>query len=236
MKLPFLISVPHAGLSIPNEIKSIVTLTPAQIRDDSDDQAAQIYSVKDVVADYISTPVARAIVDLNRQPDDFSTDGVIKTHTCQMKPVYSIPPDNQMIKKLLDLYYYPYHHRLRQLVQSKEKKIIMGLDCHTMQGTSPKISPRPGTPRPYVCLSNAGYTCPQHWIQLMAECFKEYFGPSVTINDPFKGGYITRTHGREMPWMQVEISRAPFVSVAEKKAGFINSISQWVEKRGQVYS
>ncbi|MDE0211589.1 MAG: N-formylglutamate amidohydrolase, partial [Boseongicola sp.] len=50
------------------------------------------------------------------------------------------------------------------------------------------------------------------WIMALKSCFEELLGPNVTINDPFSGGYITRRHSTEMPWLQLELSRAPFLS------------------------
>ena len=43
MKLPFLVSVPHAGLQIPQEVQDICILTPEDIYADSDSGAAEIY-------------------------------------------------------------------------------------------------------------------------------------------------------------------------------------------------
>ena len=35
----------------------------------------------------------------------------------------------------------------------------------------------------------------------------------VTINDPFAGGYITRTYGNNpVPWVQVEMNRSLYLS------------------------
>ena len=67
MKLPFLVSVPHAGLHVPREIQDICLLTPEEIYDDSDGGAAEIYfELEKYVEAFISSNVARAIVDLNR--------------------------------------------------------------------------------------------------------------------------------------------------------------------------
>ena len=83
MNLPFLVSVPHAGLSIPPEVKDICILTEDQIYVDSDCGAAEIYyELEKFVEAFISSDIARAIVDLNRAADDFRKDGIIKTHTC----------------------------------------------------------------------------------------------------------------------------------------------------------
>ena len=82
MSLPLLLSVPHAGVEVPAEAEAHCILTPAQIAADGDEGAAEIYALADKVEGHITTHVARAIVDLNRAPDDFGPDGVVKTRTC----------------------------------------------------------------------------------------------------------------------------------------------------------
>lgn len=73
MKLPFLISVPHSGHHIPQEVQDICILTPEQIYEDSDWGAAEIYfALEKYVEAFIYSDVARAIVDLNRAADDFT--------------------------------------------------------------------------------------------------------------------------------------------------------------------
>jgi hypothetical protein len=47
--------------------------------------------------------------------------------------------------------------------------------------------------------------------------FQRLLGDHVRMNDPFRGGYITRVHAEEMPWVQLELSRAPFLSNPEKR-------------------
>jgi formiminoglutamase len=82
MKLPLIVSVPHAGLTVPEEVRSYCVLTPKQILADCDEGAAEIYNLKSEAAAYITTSVARAIVDMNRAENDRGRDGIVKTHTC----------------------------------------------------------------------------------------------------------------------------------------------------------
>ena len=88
MKLPVLLSVPHGGLEVPSEVAHICALTPKEIAEDGDEGARELYDLENHVAGFVDTDVARAIIDLNRAEDDFSKDGVIKTHTCWDVPVY----------------------------------------------------------------------------------------------------------------------------------------------------
>ena len=61
----------------------------------------------------------------------------------------------------------------------------------------------------------------------------EQIGRHVTINDPFSGGYITRNHSAEMPWLQLEMSRAPFLSDAEKNQLVRTALTRLVARIGK---
>ncbi len=206
------------------EAEPFCILTPREIVEDGDEGAAGIYDFPGDVAEFLTTGIARAIIDLNRAEDDRRQDGVVKTHTCWDVPVYDPFPPDDVIAQLLHRYYRPYHRRLTALAASG---VRLGLDCHTMAAHGPPVGPDPGAERPWVCLSNAGGTCPAHWIEGLRESFAAEFGPRVTVNVPFRGGYITRTHAREMPWIQLELSRSPTMSNAEKQAATLGALRSW---------
>ena len=57
---------------------------------------------------------------------------------------------------------------------------------------------------------NARTTCPADWIRQLAMCFRKVFNLNsgeVRLNDPFRGGYITKTHSKQKSWIQIEINR-----------------------------
>ena len=84
MTLPFLVSVPHAGLSVPPEVEGLCILEEQDIIEDGDEGAAEIYyPLKDQVTAFVFTDIARAIVDMNRREDDRTKDGVVKTSEVQ---------------------------------------------------------------------------------------------------------------------------------------------------------
>lgn len=223
--LPLLVSVPHAGLRVPAEIESLCALTPAEIADDGDGGASEIYDIETEVGAFVTTDIARAIVDMNRPRNDRRPDGVVKTHTCWNVPVWHRPLSAQEADDLLDAYHAPYHERLTELGLSGEW--FAGIDCHTMAAAGPPVGPDPGTERPWVCLSNGDGTCPQDWIESLRECFQGQLSGPVTINDPFRGGYITRAHSAEMPWIQIELSRAPFMPNEDKRQVVLAALRRW---------
>ncbi len=222
MTLPFLISVPHGGLWVPPEVEDLCILTPEQVAKDGDEGAAKIYAFADQVAAHVTAKVARAIVDPNRAPNDFSKDGVIKTHTCWNKPIYrrALPPETR--RTLLERYWRPYH---AELSRRADHGVILGVDCHTMAAQAPPVSPDSGAQRPPLCLSNGdGTTCPPKVFAQVAQAFEKAFAFPVSRNTPFRGGYIIHAHAHEVPWVQLELSRAPFASPSEKRAAILAAL------------
>jgi formiminoglutamase len=223
MKPPLLISVPHAGLLVPEIVRSDCVLSKKDIVEDGDEGAAEVYDFADEVAQYVTTDVARAVLDMNRPEDDRGADGVVKTHTCWNVPVYRGPLSEDKVEELLETYYRPYHGAL----ESPEKGVVLGIDCHTMAAVGPPIGPGPGIERPAICLSNADGTCPREWIGSLADCLERSFGEKVSINHPFKGGYIIRRHSDKLPWAQLELSRAPFAGNREKRRLLLEALGEW---------
>lgn len=227
MTLPLLLSVPHAGLTVPPEVAGICMLNEEDIVKDGDEGAAEIYlSMEEHVNALVTTDIARAIVDMNRAEDDRRKDGVVKTHTCWDVPIYRETLSDDLIEKLLERYHRPYHQNLDDFAES----VIAGIDCHTMAANGPPVGPDPGRTRPFVCLSNEDGTCPQVWLVSLAEIVEKILGAPIAINDPFKGEYIIRYHSRKIPWFQIELSRAPFLSNKEKGAVILESLKQWLKR------
>ena len=167
MKLPFFISVPHAGKRMVPELKELCILRQEDILADYDEGADFIYfALQDQVAGFCTTDISRSLIDVNRSPDEIGGNGVIKSHTCWNVPVYKNFPDNTLIKGVLERYYYPYHEKLTAAAATG--LIRLGIDCHTMAAVGPPVGPDPGRKRPLICLSNRDGTCPDEWIYSLA--------------------------------------------------------------------
>ncbi len=230
MKRPILISVPHAGLRVPNEVQSLCILTEQEVIDDGDVGAAQIYfSLREEVGAFVTTDVARAIVDINRAEDDRRKDGIVKTHTCWDVPIYREPLSDELVEQLIDRYHRPYHRRLSELGRSGSFRFAV--DCHTMAAKGPPVGPDPGVERPLICLGNGrGVTCPDAEMERMAKCLDEAFGAPIAMNEPFAGGYNVRAHHEDLPWIQLEMSRTPEFSNEEKSKRVTAALLKWAEQ------
>jgi len=218
-RLPVLLSIPHSGTWVPEEVESRVCLTRSDLFDDTDAFSREIYDLDSRVVEVVGTEIARAFIDLNRAPNDLppkNPDGVVKTLTCYEKPIYhqGRELDSKLTVTLLRRYYHPYHLRIREVV--RRPGVTLALDCHSMASEGPAISPDTGLKRPMVCLGNRnGRSCDRETTEKLADCFRKAFALTVRqvrINYPFAGGFITRTYGNKpLPWIQVEINRALYL-------------------------
>jgi len=222
--LPLLLSVPHAGVDVPTEVAPYAILPSAEIARDGDEGAREIWwPLRDAVTAFVTTEVGRAFLDMNRAEDDRRKDGVVKTHTCWEVPIYRAPLPEPIVQALLERHHRPYHRRLAEAGPG----VQCGIDGHTMAAVGPPVGPDPGRERPALCLSHGDGTCPDAWIESLAGCLRESFERPVAINDPFRGGYITRHHARERPWIQIEVSRAPWIPNAEKSLRLRRGLAAW---------
>lgn len=221
INLPVLLSIPHGGTKKPPELKGHLCISEKDLFDDIDPFVIDIYDLGNKVKKVVKTHIARTFVDLNRSPHEMppeNPDGLIKSSTCYQKPIYikGREPDDSLRSLLMERYYYPYHKIILQSVNELDLQLC--LDCHSMASSAPNISPDGNEKkRPLFCLSNQdGKTCSNEMISHLAECIsKSYFidRQDISINDPFQGGYITKTYGNNpIPWIQVEMNRKLYLT------------------------
>ncbi len=215
-RLPILLSIPHGGTKKPPELENYVCISDHDLFDDTDPFVVEIYDIGDLVQKVIKTDIARAFVDLNRSLQDLppkNPDGLIKSMTCYQKPIYinGKEPDEILQKKLISLYYTPYHKQIQKALSDLELQLC--LDCHSMATFAPNISPDGNKKkRPKFCISNQdNKTSSKEMLELLANCVAEEYEidrNEISLNDPFKGGHITKTYGNNpYPWIQIEMSR-----------------------------
>ena len=236
MREPILVSIPHGGWKVAEEIRDIWALSEKDAFHDGDPVTSRIYDFVDQVSVQLVMEYYRAVIDLNRAPDDIAPqnpDGVVKSHTCYSVEVYrpGCQPDEDLKQTLLERYYHSYHRALGEAIARDD--VRLGVDCHSMAAVSPPIEQDAGTPRPLICLGNLGdatgevcepfnrITCPPEMIRFVAdECTRAFQHEDVdieapaaaTMNVPFNGGYITRQMGgRGVPFVQIEMSRALYL-------------------------
>jgi len=235
MSFPCLISIPHGGVNVPPEVKGLFLLTQEDILRDGDPFTGELYDLP--AASVIRMDIARAVVDVNRAPDDLpphNPDGVVKSHTCYGKKVYREPLTGELIRLLLEKFYIPYHNRIREALEGNN--VLLAFDCHSM---APYPPPGAGnrSRRPAFCLGdNHGKACRREVTELLARCLREVFDlpeREIALNRPFAGGYITRTYGGKPKfWIQIEIRRDLYMDWdnLRKREDFLKSTREKIGK------
>ena len=229
--LPILVSVPHGGIVAPSETLGHCLLDERDFAIDGDTWARELYALRDDVIGYVDTPTPRAIVDMNRSPyGGPGPDAITKMVTIQGKQVWrdQSGPPRSLAYQLISGHHWKYHQALDRLSRILPG-VQLGVDCHTMLAVGPEGAPDPGQRRPMICIGNRGggdarsasepTTAPAELVFGLRDALQAAFRHEdvdvgeISINAPFKGGYICRRHGQygPIPWLQLELSRALYL-------------------------
>ena len=208
MRLPFVISVPHASFQIPEDIRDCMALTQREILESTDLGAREVFTQLPVRVALWSR-WSRLVADLNRDFRQRDAKGVVPEVDYYGRDIYSEDgrPEENEVERRLKAYYWPYHNRLKEAVENPEIKALF--DCHSLVRIGPSGAPDPLRWRKDIVLGNNGnprgepdpslgdITCPAEALQMMKEVFIDA-GFSVSVNQPYSGGFITTHYGLEL--------------------------------------
>lgn len=201
---PLLISTPHAGSYIPDDIAAKMT-NIGQHSIDSDWHVHKLYKfAENMGVSILSATHSRYVVDLNRPHDDQNlypgqdTTGLAPTDSFAKDDLYldqkSLPSD-QETKARVELYWRPYHEKLQKTLQQIKQKHGYALlwDAHSIRSEVPRFFE--GT-LPDMNLGTAsGSSCAQELANNLIAVAGEQNQYSHVLNGRFKGGHITRNYG-----------------------------------------
>jgi N-formylglutamate deformylase len=205
MNYPFILSLPHCSKEIPKEIQPCLALNNKEIAESTDRGVLEIFGSLPA-NNIIFAHWNRLVVDLNRSPDRRGAKGVVPQVDYHGRFVYhpECIPNEEEIKRRLSTYYWSFHQSLADSLKETDSMALF--DCHSLNGTGPEEAPDPGKRRKDIILGNHGddsgninparhnLTCPPETLQLIKMAF-EKSGFSVSLNDPYPGGFITKFHG-----------------------------------------
>jgi N-formylglutamate deformylase len=201
--LPMLLSMPHVGTDIPDEIAD--TLAPcARALADTDWHLARLYDFAESLG--VSTLAARwsrYVIDLNRPPEDtnlypgMDTTGLCPVDTFGRESLYlpGAEPGPVEVERRLERYWRPYHEQLRA-----ELDRLLALHGRVLLWDAHSIASR--VPRffegrlPDLNFGTAeGKSCDPGMEQAIVGVARAHGQFSIAVNGRFKGGYITRHYG-----------------------------------------
>jgi len=201
---PLLVSFPHAGTEIPDELAARMTPEALQ-RADVDWHLPQLYAFAHAMgASTIAARFARHVIDLNRPPEDESlypgqdVTGLLPLDTFRKQALYrpGQAPDAAEAQQRRALYWQPYHDALRgelDRLRALHGSVVLW-DAHSIASVMPRFF---DGKLPDLNLGSAdGRSCAPALQAAVEAVMGAQTQFTHVSNGRFKGGYITRHHGR----------------------------------------
>jgi N-formylglutamate deformylase len=202
--VPLLLSIPHAGTDIPDEVAGHFAPSAAA-RADTDWHLPRLYDfAEEMGCSVLAARWSRYLIDLNRPPGNGNlypgqdTTGLCPVDTFARAPLY-LPgraPDAAETARRLERYWRPYHKQLRAELErllALHGRVLLW-DAHSIASRVPRFF---AGRLPDLNFGTAdGTSCaPQLQGAVMgAAQAQERF--SFVFNGRFKGGHITRHYGQ----------------------------------------
>ncbi len=219
---PLLISMPHCGTWLPDEILRHLN-PPARSLPDTDWHIPQLYDfAEDLDATILSANYSRYVVDLNRPPDNLSLyPGQAGTGLCPElqfngMSLYTADYvlDEAEVERRVKHFWQPYH----SLLEAEIKRIhaqhgyVLLYDAHSIASQVPRLFE--GRLADLNFGTANGESCaPDTESALVASLQQPDY--SVAINQRFVGGYITRHYGHPeagIHAVQMELSQRNYMN------------------------
>lgn len=201
---PLLVSFPHAGTEIPDELAARMTPEALQ-RADVDWHLPRLYAfVASMGASTLEARFARHVIDLNRPPEGTSlypgqdVTGLLPLDTFRKQPLYldGQAPNAAETPSRRAVYWQPYHDALRaeiERLRSLHGRVVLW-DAHSIASVVPRFFEGK---LPDLNLGTAdGRACAPTLQAAVEEVMGAQTGFTHISNGRFKGGHITRHYGR----------------------------------------
>lgn len=176
----------------------------------------------------LSANYSRYVVDLNRiitQPvmgEDYNKSAIY-SKTIWGKDLYNQLPDEKEVERRLQNYYYPYHNKLKELIDIKLKQCgkVFIIDLHSGYSSTGDKD---------ICLGNANN---EMSTEERLEEFKSYLekvGYTVGVNTPVTGGKVLRKYHKENTNIECMIFELNFKEYIENRAICEEEITKYDER------
>lgn len=229
---PLIFASPHSGRRYPAELLADARVSLISLRRSEDAYVDELFAGAAAHgACVLSGTVARAYVDLNRDPAELDPEMFDErpppspqTNSARVQAglgaIPRISGDGQTIyrrklalneaERRINNVHRPYHALLQNLVSETKEQFgcAVLIDCHSMPNNAR------GAHAPDVVLGDRfGASCHPS-VTALAEATLRRLGYRVARNTPFAGGHTTQSYGRpaaHVHALQIEINRALYV-------------------------
>ena len=200
---PLIVSIPHAGLEIPEEIAPAL-ISPQRARHDADLYVDELYAFAfKLGATIVRTTTSRTAIDVNRDPSGATlypgqfTTGLCPTQSFDGLPLYRSghEPDAAEIARRRTAYFDPYHAALQAEIDRLRAihPATVLYEAHSIRSIVPKLFE--GRLPEFNIGTNSGQSCAPELAQAIAAiCAAQQ--RSHVVDGRFKGGWTTRHYGQ----------------------------------------
>jgi N-formylglutamate deformylase len=226
---PLLVSLPHVGTHIPEELRDHYHERALEL-EDTDWHLESLYDfVTELGASLIVPRVHRYVIDLNRPPEDAPMyAGANNTELCPTRffsgdPLYKdgCTPDTGEIARRRALYWQPYHDSLRgelDRIRSLHGRALL-LDGHSIRSELPWLFEGK---LPDLNLGTAGgKSCADSLRDRLIQALGNAPRFTFVVDGRFQGGFITRHYGepeRDIHAVQLEMCWSCYMKEAQPYA------------------
>lgn len=219
---PLLVSIPHAGTHVPEDLLQRFT-EPARAVPDTDWHVDRLYDFAGSLgASVLRATHSRYVIDLNRPPDDsilyqnWPSTGLCPTLLLDGRPIYrdGAVPDAAEIAQRRATFWQPYHDvlaaELKRLRQQHGYALLY--DAHSIRLELPRLF---AGVLPELNLGTGGGPSadPMLTMRIVQVC-EDARAYRTAINGRFIGGYITRFYGRpaeDVHAVQMELAQRTYM-------------------------
>jgi N-formylglutamate deformylase len=228
-RIPIIVSVPHCGISFPDELKDHFRSDMMKAPDDTDWYVHDLYNfLLEEGVTIIHAKYSRWVIDLNRDPESkpLYDDGRIITALTPTTDFFGnsiykstdLEPNEQEVQRRIKNYYTPYYEKISDLLNETKQEFGKALlwDAHSIRHFVPTI--RKEAFPDMILGNNDEKTASQNLIKVALKGLNsgDY---QINHNSPFKGGHITRSFGapeENVHALQLEMNKILYMDDEEK--------------------
>lgn len=225
--IPLVVSIPHTGTLLPDETARRLSSTEMAGQPMTDWHLHRLYDfLPQLGITTIHSVYSRFTVDLNRPPDGralypgrFET-GLVPLQTFQGEPIFRDPPTDDEMPTLRTDYHAPYHEALAGLLDEvlAERQRVVLVDAHSVASSANRLH---GALEDDIYLGDRDGRSTGPWLRDRLRTAFEVEGYAVSLNDPYKGGYITEHYGSidGVEAIQIEMCQRVYMDEASPDTG-----------------
>lgn len=218
---PLLISIPHAGIRLTQEVADGLSEAALPLGD-TDWHIPRLYDfARAQGASILVGNYSRFVIDLNRPSDDkplytTATTGLFPDTLFDGRDTFKpgMTPDDARRQAYLDQIWHPYHECIRsELARIKQQfGYALLFDAHSIASVIPRLFD--GKLPDLNLGTNSGASCSPELSGVLTNICQQQTQFSHVLNGRFKGGYITRAYGQpdaDIHAVQLELAQVNYM-------------------------